>query len=92
MDTHETRIIINDDIFVVTTRLREARAILREMVDEEFFTLLDNETCVVCGGEADMAWDYDPEGNRYADHEFCEVHHRDDCFVGKAKRLIEREG
>lgn len=65
MDTHETRIIIDDDIFVVTTQLREARAILREMTEsdpilhiEAKYDSGDNvHICRYCGVE--QAWPYD---------------------------------
>jgi hypothetical protein len=67
-------------------------AVVKAIANEELFTLLEGsgdaeQRCVVCGGIADIAWDYDDEGNRFADTEFCSVAHREDCPIGRAQAL-----
>ena len=73
--------------------IREAVAIMRKIVVGEFFSLLDSDIqdkqkCVICGEEAYIAWDYDDDGGRFADLEFCEIAHKDDCPIGRAHTLI----
>jgi hypothetical protein len=74
--------------------MKELVALAQAVVNEEFSLLLDeygagdDRKCVICGATADMAWDYFPDGGRYADLEFCSVPHRDDCFVGMARAVL----
>lgn len=73
---------------------RAASEIIVGVANEEFFAFLesygdDQQRCVVCGGIADIAWDYDVEGGRFADLEFCSVAHTPECVVGRASRWVK---
>lgn len=73
---------------------RAAIDIIIGVANEEFFAFLesygdDQQRCIVCHGLADIAWDYDVEGSRFADLEFCSVAHTPECVVGRASRWVK---